>query len=301
MVRFYDHIDLRFDVTISPYKAFGSLQLPKLKRIANFIGLRYIGDIFRGIRKDGITWDIPRGRFTTYMIKENKVTTLELLADANGCTTIYGLANINGASASNLYTSLNHDSATKLSSIVSKLPPAYDIPSYLDELERRSEKSGVDVSEESPESYSYRGILRILIVVTWMMHRLSGKDAMISASYFDRMLDEDLFNPFVDTLEKLALSWEMDLRSFVIAFERRELYLAPIGTAFHGDNSRSAILSRILNSSECISRSEMIRKLPVDRQKNIESLFRSRSEGIETVSILPILESVEGKLSDVII
>ena len=301
-VLYYNSYDIHFDVLVSPYEAFGDFTLSRLKRYTNALGLPMMGDLFRSISKDGFRAAVPDGPITLYEIKVNRVTVSDLLVEANGYASLYEFAKANMSQYSNCYSSLNKDSDMKLSYIVRKLPDGYDIPSVLDEIELRSERYGATISPEKADGYCYRGIPKTVIVITWMMQALTGRKASISRSYYANMLDGEIFNPYIVTLGKIAKDWGNDSGSFVKAIGKQDLILTLSTPAeSYADNSKDAIISRLLAVSGCTDKKELFSKLPMEKRHIAKSLLQGMDRMLQTITLLQILECGELQLSDIII
>lgn len=302
VVIYYESIELNFEAVVSPYEVFGNFSISKLKRLSNALGLPHIGDFFRGFCDTGFRIKVPEEEFMIYEIKVNRVTAADMLLEANGCSTLYGMASKNNDRASNYYASLNTDADMTLSYIVSKLPPGYDIPAFLDRLEAQSEKIGPEVPIERTEGYCYSGIPKALIIVLWIMMRFTGRLKNNASPRFYNMLDGDICNPRVATLEIYAENVGSAFGSFVQAIEKKLLVLSFSRTPSHAvDNSKRAMLHRLLSASGSESVEEMLHSFPSGMRKSTRSFMISRTRAMQVNTLLHILSFMHLNLSDIII
>ena len=299
---YYESIELNFEAVVSPYEVFGNFSISKLKRLSNALGLPHIGDFFRGFCDTGFRIKVPEEEFMIYEIKVNRVTAADMLLEANGCSTLYGMVSKNNDRASNYYASLNTDADMTLSYIVSKLPPGYDIPSFLDRLEAQSEKIGPEVPIERTEGYCYSGMPKALIIVLWIMMRFTGRLKSNASPRFYNMLDGDICNPRVATLEIYAENVGSAFGSFVQAIEKKLLVLSFSRAPSHAmDNSKRAMLHRLLSASGSDSVEEMLHSFPSGMRKSTRSFMISRTRAMQVNTLLHILSFMHLNLSDIII
>ena len=299
---YYDGYDIRFKVEKSPYEAFGGFTLPRLKRFTNALGLPLMRNLFRSISNDGFKATVPEGQIDLYEIKVNRVTVSDMLVEANGFSSLYEFAKSNVSQYSNYYSSLNKDSEMKLSYIVRKLPAGSDIPSFLDKVETRSERIRASISAEKAAGYCYSGIPKTIIILTWMMQALTGRKPSISKSYYTTMLDGDTFNPYVETLGKLADDWGNESGDFVRAIGEKNLVLALCDSSeSNADNSKDAILHRLIKVSGCDDWNELSSKLPSEKKQIAKNLIHGMNRVIQIATLLQILECSKLQLSDIII
>ena len=289
--------EARFTATKSVCEAFGNYPITTLKRIANALRIPTVGSLIRCIRKEGFygcTDDSP-----LYEIQINRATVSAILEDVNGCLTLYEVAKSYGTSAANYYTSLNSDADVTLAYISSKLPPDYDIADFLDELERRSERKPVK-TPYAIEGYSYEGIPSSILVLTWIMLLLTGKKSGLSSSYFDLMADWHVFNPFIDTLDNIAALWKMPLKDLIVTMEHGKLELLPSHDCHAADNSKSALLKRLISKAGFADMKSFIASFPQERRASIRHLLKFEEKRLQTSTLLSLLEPFELKLSDIV-
>lgn len=297
----YKGIQLSFRAARSPYEAFGRLSISKLKTLSNRLGIPHVGDLFRGFSDTGFSIRVPDEPFPIYGIKVNRVTAADLLMEANCCSSLYKLSQRYTIHGSNCYSSLNTDSDITLSYIAKKLPRGYDIPSFLDELEGRSERTGKVTMSRMAEGYCYSGIPKEVLIAMWIIRRMGPSVPDAKPMYCGDILDGDTFNTYIHTLERCAADIGMTLKAFVSAIEKDELVLTVsdrIDAA--SDNSRESLVNRMLDAAGCNDRGEFFSLVPDAMRKAVKYFMSSNERSMQTSTILQALSFTDLTLSDII-
>ena len=287
----------QFTVKKTISEVFGSCPISKLKRIANALQLPTAGDLIRCIKSEGFYGQAKE--FEKYEIKVNRATVSEILEDANNCPTLYSVAKSYNGSTSNYYSFLNRESDVTLSYISSKLPKDYDIAEILDELEEKADRRPI-AEYTNDEEYCYEGIPSSFLIITWIMLLLTGKESGLSSSYFDDMTGWYVFNPFMDTLEGIAALWEMNLKDLIVATEQDSIKLSPSGMMNIVDNSKTALLKRLITKAGFQNEENFTAFFPLEKRASLRHLFRLKGNRIQATTLLSLLKPFKLKLSDII-
>ena len=218
------------------------------------------------------------------------------MLEVNGNISRYRMTQIYSLQQSNYYASSSASSSPRLSSLLRTLPPSFDVSLFLSMLEERCSSPQPGEEIHGKYGYSYTGIPSELVLITGIMRMLKGMNTEPLA----KALGKEYLNPYLDTFSSLASFWGMTAKSFALASEKEELILSPSYGMKDGDNSKKAILSRILSLSSSSSWAELVRKFPEHRQGAVKGIRTGMERRIQVATILDLLKPFSLRLSDVL-
>ena len=297
----YSSYDISFDYSIEPWKAFGTLQIGKMKRIANRLGFSTLESFYSCFDKTGFHGTIPEPSELAYDIRLTKKDAMDIIINENGGISPYRLAKRYDFSISNGYAGIRSTVEPRLSTLISKMPPGISIPRLLSLIEDKADKIPHS-SEERASEYTYDGLPSEIIIFTRIMLSLSGREKELSKSYFDYpRLTEDCINPYISTLERIASMWNMSLRNFILGIEGNTLTLGLYDETQGSDNSKPSILRRIRKAAGFHSWHSFASSFPEERQIGVRHLRSDDNDDIQMYTVLSLMKPFGIRLSDVII
>ena len=267
-----------------------SLSFSRLNDCANALGFPSLSSFFSAFSPHGFHGSASS--FTPYSLVIDRRRILELIRRLNGNVSRYRLIRRYSLQSSNFYSSSISSSSPKPSSLFCLLPSDVSPSLFLSLLEEEAEKVPSSLSPFSGTD----GIPSQAVLITLLMRYLKGG----SLELLSDVLTNSHCNMYLDTFSSLASFWGMTAKSFALASEKVELILSPTYGMKDGDNSKKAILSRILSLSSSSSWAELVRKFPEPRQGAVKGIRTGMDRRMQVATILDLLKPFSLRLSDVL-
>ena len=295
---YYHSINLDFGQNVDPAEFLGKHSFETVKNIANSLGVTDLRSFFSAFSGNSFHWNIP-DRLELFTLKFDRTASLENARESNGSLSWYGMAKKYYNNASAAYGSFRSKSKLRLSTIFSILPEDCDICSILAKIEDKAEKKSSRIMNVTDE-YFYEGIPSTVFIATWMKELATGIPVDISRTYLVSAFDSQFMNPKISTLCHIAEYWGMGTNSFIAAIEQGTLILAPEDSPIIGDNSKLAIIDRIIDMTAYSKWHELALSFPEERKIAVRNLYFPIDSDLNVYTLLSILRPFGLKLSDVI-
>ena len=92
----------------------------------------------------------------------------------------------------------------------------------------------------------------------------------------------------------------MNLKDLIVTMEHGKLELLPSHDCHAADNSKSALLKRLIRKAGFADMKSFIASFPQERRASIRHLLKFEEKRLQTSTLLSLLEPFELKLSDIV-
>ena len=282
---------LSIPLTEEELKRLQKLSFTTLKRCANIMGFPTMASFYSCFSEDGF-FGVTTEAMVPCRLRIRAKDALDLGRKINGNLSKYAMAKRYSLSNSNYYGAYSRKSCPKLSTLLSMLPDDVDIPRFLEQLERKAVKTEV---RRVPAAEHMTGVPSALVIITEVMLMLKGDSSKLKVMYTDRDV-----NMYTDTFSFIAGFWGMTDKGMASAMEREELVLGKDRSHRNGDNSKDAILSRIMDLNDCSTWAEFVRLHPEYRQGAVRSIRNGSDKKLQVATLLDLIRPCGCRLSDVL-
>ena len=283
--------ELSIALTKDELKRLHNLSFTMLKRCANIMGFPTMAAFYRCFTEKGFFGEAAE-HMVPCKLRIRAKDALELGRKINGNPSKYEMAKRYSLSNSNYYGAYSRKSCPKFSTLLSMLPSDADIPLFLEQLERKAVKTEVR-RDASP--YGMTGIPSAVVVITEIMLMLKGDARKFKAFYTDRDV-----NMYTDTFSCIADFWGMTDKGLAMAMEREDLILGRDLDHGNGNNSKEAILSRLMDLSGCETWADFVRLHPEYRQGAVRSIRNGIGKKLQVATLIDLIRPSGHRLSDVL-
>ena len=283
--------ELSMTLTKDQLKRLHKLSFTTLKRCANIMGFPTMAAFYSCFSEKGFFGEAAE-EMVPCKLKIKAKDALDLGRKINGNLTKYEMAKRYSLSNSNYYGAYSRKSCPKFSTLLSMLPSDADIPLFLEQLERKAVKTEV-IRDASSENMT--GIPSAVVVITEIMLMLKGDDRRFKVIYTYRDV-----NMYTDTFSCIADFWGMTDKGLALAMEKEDLILGRDMDHGNGNNSKGAILSRLMDLNGCETWADFVRLHPEYRQGAVRSMRNSIDKKLQVATLIDLIRPCGYRLSDVL-